>query len=109
MEGTGSQWVAAVAERFGAVSGPLQGLFKQVAGEGERDPLRDEGWSFSASSRVTFLAQRFVLAVVVGDALMVESLCARDAFGSAPPDVRRSGPAKGPVGLGYCFAECSDC
>jgi len=59
--------------------------------------------------RVTFLAQRFVLAVVVGDALMVESLCARDAFGSAPPVVRRSGPAKGPVGLGYCFAECSDC
>ena len=52
VESTGSQWVAAVVERFGAVCGPLQGLFKQVAGEGERDPLRDEGWSFSASSRV---------------------------------------------------------
>ena len=41
VESTGSQWVAAVVERFGAVSGPLQGLFKQVAGEGERDPLRE--------------------------------------------------------------------
>ena len=108
VEGAGSQWVAAVVERFGAVSGPLQGLFKQVAGEGERDPLRDDGWTFSASSRVTFLAQRFVLAAVIGDALMVESLCARDAFGSAPPGVRRLGPVRGPVGSGYCFDEASD-
>ena len=52
-----------------------------------------------------FIVQRVVLAAVVGDALMVESLCARDAFGSAPPAVRRSGPARGPVGLGYCFDE----
>ena len=109
VESTGSQWVAAVVERFGAVCGPLQGLFKQVAGEGERDPLRDEGWAFSASSRVTFIAQRFVLAAVVGDALMVESLCARDAFGAAPPAVRRSGPARGPVGSGYDFDEVSVC
>ena len=103
---TGSQFLPAVLERFGAFSGALQALVKMVAGDGDCDPLRDE-WTFSASSRITSAAQQIVLAAVVGDALMVEALCMRDAFGAheleAPPFRR----AKAPMGLFYAFAEVS--
>ena len=105
----GSQFVAAVLERWGAFSGSLQGLIKMVAGDGDLDPLRDEGWSFSASSRQTFAVQRIGLAAAVGDAMMVDALVARDTLGVAPP----RGPARhvrvGWVGGGARFAECSEC
>ena len=106
VSGAGSQFVAAVAERFGSVSGPLQGLYKQVAGEGERDPLRDEGWTFSSSSRITFMAQRVGFALAMGDALMVEALCARDLRGP-PPSAARPRGRNVFVGTGYDFDECS--
>ena len=56
-----------------------------VAGDGDLDSLGEEGWSFSASSRVTFATQRIGLATAVADAMMVEALVARDVLRAAPP------------------------
>ena len=92
---------------------PLLRTARRTCGERVRsirdlDPLRDEGWSFSASSRQTFAVQRIGLAAAVGDAMMVDALVARDTLGVAPP----RGPARhvrvGWVGGGARFAECSE-
>ena len=57
-ENVGSHFFPAVIERFGACSDSLIGVIRTLAGVGDRDPLGDHLYTFSASSRVTFLAQR---------------------------------------------------
>ena len=107
VEAAGSQFLAAVIERWGAFGGHLQALVKMVAGDGDLDALGEEGWSFSASSRVTFATQRIGLATAVADAMMVEALVARDVLRAAPPaPAGRRG--LGWVGSGARFAECSE-
>ena len=92
-------------ERFGAFSGPLQAFTKAVTGDGDRDCLRCEDISFSASSRSTYFAQRVCLAGVIGDANMVAALATRDAHGmlerAAARRMRASYRAN--LGVGYNF------
>ena len=75
-----------VVERFGAVSEGLCGLIRQLAGDDDCDVL-DEAAVFSASSRVTCVAQRVVLAAVMGDARMLLTVLEQDVH-SRP----RAGP-----------------
>ena len=77
--GVGSSFFPAVIERFGACSDSLIGVIRTLAGVDDRDPLDDQLFTFSASSRVTFLAQRTVFACVLADAAMVSRLASADA------------------------------
>ena len=75
---------AGVVERFGAMCDSLVGLFRQIAGEGDHDSL-DASSVFSARSRQTFLVQHVVLATVVADAAMLESVLEHDLHARAFP------------------------
>ena len=77
---TGSRFVPAVIERYGACCDALVGLFRQLAGVGDSDP-GDRNFSFAASSRVTAVAQRVVFATVIADAAMVSRLASADLSG----------------------------
>ena len=52
------------------------------------------------------MAQRVGFALAMGDALMVEALCARDLRGP-PPSAARPRGRNVFVGTGYDFDECS--
>ena len=69
--GVGSKFAPAVVERFGTCCDSLVGFVRMIAGTGDRDPLTDDDFSFAASSRATYLAQRCVFAAVMADAAML--------------------------------------
>ena len=54
--GVSSQFRAAVIERFGACSDSLVGFISMLCGDGHRDALRADDYTFSASSRTTYMA-----------------------------------------------------
>lgn len=74
----GCKCVPAVIERFGTCSDSFVGYIRVLGGAGERNPFTDVDYSFSATSRVTYVAQRIVFATVIVDADMVQCLCVAD-------------------------------
>jgi hypothetical protein len=56
----------------------LAGLIRMLCGDGERDRMRHDDVTFSHSSRSTYVAGMIGLAVVVADAMMLDT----DGFGT---------------------------
>ena len=77
----GGHFKAAVLERFGAWSDDLVGFVKIITGDGERDPIRGDDWSFSTSSRTTHTAAAITFAMVMADAYMIDRLMEHDVAG----------------------------
>ena len=73
-----------MAERFGACCDSLVGYLHMLCGDRDRDILRSEDYSFSASSRSTYAASLCVFSVVMADAAMVERVISVDAMDAAP-------------------------
>ena len=73
-----SRFTAAVIERFGTCCDALVGLVTTLCGSGERDSLRCEDYTFSASSRSTYMAGLLTFSAVVADAAMVERVIEMD-------------------------------
>ena len=67
-----SQFRSAVIERFGACCDDFVGWIKQITGDGDRDALRADDFTFSASSRKTYMASLLVFGAVISDAAMVD-------------------------------------
>ena len=76
--GVSSQFRAAVVERFGACCDPLVGFINMLCGDGDRDALRAEDYTFSASSRTTYMASLLVFGTVISDAAMVDRVIGMD-------------------------------
>ena len=74
-----SEFYAAVVERYGACGGSLMGWLKHLCGDREREALECDDYSFSQSSRVTYMASLTVFAAVIGDACMIDRVLALDA------------------------------
>ena len=70
--GVSSQFRAAVIERFGACSDSLVGFISMLCGDGHRDALRADDYTFSASSRTTYMASLLVFGTVISDAAMID-------------------------------------
>ena len=73
-----SQFRPAVIERFGACCDALVGFINMLCGTGERDALRVDDYSFSASSRTTYVASQLVFGSVIADAAMIERVIGMD-------------------------------
>ena len=73
-----SQFRPAVIERFGACCDELVGFIKVLTGDGERDALRADDFTFSASSRTTYMASLLVFGAVISDAAMVDRVIGLD-------------------------------
>ena len=71
-ERIGAEFRAAVIERFGACCDSLVGFISMLCGDGLRDALRAEDFTFSASSRTTYMASLLVFGSVISDAAMVD-------------------------------------
>ena len=78
-----SRFVPAVCERFGTMCDGLIGFVSEVCGDRERDAFRDGDYTFSASSRTTYMAGLLAFSVVVADAAMVERVVSVDACDAA--------------------------
>ena len=76
--GVSSQFRPAVIERFGACCDSLVGFINMLCGDGERDALRADDYTFSASSRTTYMASLLVLGTVISDAAMVDRVIGMD-------------------------------
>ena len=85
--GVSSQFRAAVVERFGACCDELVGFISTLCGDGERDALRAEDFTFSATSKTTYMASLLVFGAVVADAAMVDRVIGMDVQDKAqvPP------------------------
>ena len=88
----GSGFAATIGERTGALSDGFVNLIKHFTGEGDRDSLLSQDYTFSASSRTTYVAQRIVFALVMADAWMVIQNAMTDTRG-APVGARPSSDA----------------
>ena len=76
--GVSSQFRAAVIERFGACCDSLVGFINMLCGDGERDALRADDYTFSASSRTTYMASLLVFGTVISDAAMIDRVIGMD-------------------------------
>ena len=76
--GVSSQFRAAVIERFGACSDSLVGFISMLCGDGHRDALRADDYTFSASSRTTYTASLLVFGTVISDAAMIDRVIGMD-------------------------------
>ena len=88
----GSGFAATIGERTGALRDGFVNLIKHFTGEGDRDSLLSQDYTFSASSRTTYVAQRIVFALVMADAWMVIQNAMTDTRG-APVGARPSSDA----------------
>ena len=68
-------------ERGGAFGDSLVSAIKMLTGDGDRDPLRAEDYSFSTRSRSTYAAADIGLSAVIADAYMVSLLAEHDVHG----------------------------
>ena len=75
--GVSSQFRAAVVERFGACCDSLVGFINMLCGDGDRDALRADDYTFSAPSRTTYMASLLVFGTVISDAAMVDRVSVR--------------------------------
>ena len=76
--GVSSQFRPAVVERFGACCDSLVGFINMLCGDGDRDALRADDYTFSASSRTTYMASLLVFGTVISDAAMVDRVIGMD-------------------------------
>ena len=56
----------------------MVGFIKTLTGDGDRDALRDEDYTFSASSRTTYMASLLGFSAVISDAAMIERVIGID-------------------------------
>jgi hypothetical protein len=75
-----SKFTPAVVERFGACCDELVGFIKVLTGDGDRDALRADDFTFSAASRTTYMASLLVFGAVISDAAMVERVIGMDVI-----------------------------
>ena len=57
--------------------------FKVLTGDGDRDALRADDFTFSAASRTTYMASLLVFGAVISDAAMVERVIGMDVIDAA--------------------------
>ena len=76
--GVSSQFRPAVIERFGACCDSLVGFINMLCGDGDRDALRADDYTFSAPSRTTYMASLLVFGTVISDAAMVDRVIGMD-------------------------------
>ena len=88
-----SSFRAAVVERFGACCDSLVGFIRTLCGDGDRDALRSEDFTFSASSRTTYMASLVVFGAVISDAAMIDRIIGMDVQAAAT--ARENGPRHG--------------
>ena len=81
--GVSSKFTPAVVERFGACCDELVGFIKVLTGDGDRDALRADDFTFSAASRTTYMASLLVFGAVISDAAMVERVIGMDVIDAA--------------------------
>ena len=93
-----SQFRAAVVERFGAMSDSLVGFVKMLCGDGDRDALRAEDYTFSASSRTTYMASLLGFSAVISDAAMIDRVIGLDVQEAAAARDRAPRRGRGMVG-----------
>ena len=79
--GVSSDFCPAVMERLGTMCDELAGLIRMLCGDGERDRMRHDDVTFSHSSRSTYMAGMIGLAVVVADAMMLDTVLGLDVRG----------------------------
>ena len=91
--GVSSSFRAAVVERFGACCDSLVGFIRTLCGDGDRDALRSEDFTFSASSRTTYMASLVVFGAVISDAAMIDRIIGMDVQAAAT--ARENGPRHG--------------
>ena len=91
--GVSSQFRAAVVERFGAMSDSFVGFVKMLCGDGDRDALRAEDYTFSASSRTTYMASLLGFSAVISDAAMIDRVIGLDVQEAAT--ARDGAPRRG--------------
>ena len=96
----GSEFRAAVLERYGACSDSLVGLFRTLCGDRERDAAACDDYSGLVSSRVSYMASTVVFGTVLADAALVSRVIQLDACGAPParfaaPASARHGPRAG--------------
>ena len=92
--GVSSDFCPAVMERLGTMCDELAGLIRMLCGDGERDRMRHDDVTFSHSSRSTYMAGMIGLAVVVADAMMLDTVLGLDVRGDdarATPGAPRVG------------------
>ena len=58
-------------------------LWRMLCGDGDRDALRAEDYTFSASSRTTYMASLLVFGTVVSDAAMIDRVIGMDVHEAA--------------------------
>ena len=58
-----------------------------LAGDGDRDALRADDFTFSAASRTTYMASLLVFGAVIADAAMVERVIGMDVLDVAMTQV----------------------
>ena len=78
-------FAAAIGERTGALGDGFVSLIKRFTGDGDRDLLLSHDYTFSASSRTTYLAQRIVFSLVMADGWMVVQNSTVDSRSTARP------------------------
>ena len=108
----GGQFIPTIIERFGAFGDALVGLIKTLTGEAQRDPLIDDDYVFSTSSRTTYVASQLCFTAVIADAYMIDQLMAHDVSGCplgaavpAPAPPRVSPPSGVQRASDPCFYE----
>jgi hypothetical protein len=91
--GVSSAFRAAIIERFGTCGDSLVGFIKTLCGDGDRDALRSDDYTFSASSRTTYMASLLVFSAVISDAAMIDRVIGMDVYEAAA--ARTNGPRQG--------------
>ena len=81
--GVSSTFRPAVVERYGACCDSLVGFIKTLCGDGDRDALRVDDYTFSQSSRTTYMASLLTFSAVIADAAMVERVISMDVAAAA--------------------------
>ena len=61
----GGKFYPVVVERFGTFGSAFVGLLKSLTGEATRDPLVDDDYVFSTSSRTTYVASTICFTAVI--------------------------------------------
>jgi len=73
-----SHFAPLVIESGGTWCGGTVGLARQLCGDGERDALGHDDYTFSTSSRVTFFASQLTFTAVIAHAAMIERVISMD-------------------------------
>ena len=77
----GGKFYPAIIERYGTFGDSLVGVLKKIIGEAQRDPLVDDDYVFSTSSRAMYAASQLCFTTVLADAYMIDQLMAQDVSG----------------------------